>query len=679
MKRGRLQGWASLALVWSLSYGVYAQNTLEVEWRLYPNYSAAPAFSPDGNWLATAQAGTVYIRRVGDWQPLRSLTVSPHLIRGMSFHPSGRYLAVVDVERTTHVVDTQTWQVVSTFTFPTGHTFDVAFDQSGRRIAVLGYFVRVWDFQTGQLLFESPSVSGFLFAFSPDGRYVAARSDSPSAVVIYDVDAQQVAATISPQYFSQLDAIAFSPNGQWLAFTDRNATYLVRTDTWRVVRTAIDVEQTSGYKALAFSPDSQFLYGAGGTASRNNTTVYPFRILEVANLRIVGTAYSGYSTVNKIAVSPDGVYAALGRAVPLEVVHIPTRTASVPVEYIDTAYDLAIAPSGAWYATADSLRWMTRRDAATGQRVYRSPDGFHINTPNAIAISPDEQWIATGGSDNRIVVWNAASGAWVRTLTGHLGALRRVAFLDNTTLLSVSADGTLRRWDIASGQQLQSRAIGQQIHAADVSADRQWVAVAGQDRRVRLFRAADLQPVAQTDPLPEIANRVVLSRTGQHLALSLPGGRYRVYQPFSMQLRFESQFPSGHTSPLALAFSQDERALVIGGYRSNRLAIVSAYTGQERFATTEETTSGVARIAFTPDNRSFILVRYDTAQIRVRYPLYRLSGDVDGNGCVDDADLLGVLFAFGQQGADLAADLNGDALVDDADLLQVLFAFGEGC
>jgi len=58
---------------------------------------------------------------------------------------------------------------------------------------------------------------------------------------------------------------------------------------------------------------------------------------------------------------------------------------------------------------------------------------------------------------------------------------------------------------------------------------------------------------------------------------------------------------------------------------------------------------------------------------------YAPNGDLDGNGCVDDADLLGVLFAFGQQGADLAADLNGDATVDDADLLQVLFAFGEGC
>ncbi|MCS7300045.1 MAG: hypothetical protein NZ556_00620, partial [Fimbriimonadales bacterium] len=53
-------------------------------------------------------------------------------------------------------------------------------------------------------------------------------------------------------------------------------------------------------------------------------------------------------------------------------------------------------------------------------------------------------------------------------------------------------------------------------------------------------------------------------------------------------------------------------------------------------------------------------------------------GDVDGNGCVDDADLLQVLFAFGQTGSN-PADVNGDSVVDDADLLIVLFNFGQGC
>ncbi|MCS6919902.1 MAG: hypothetical protein NZM28_09035, partial [Fimbriimonadales bacterium] len=53
-------------------------------------------------------------------------------------------------------------------------------------------------------------------------------------------------------------------------------------------------------------------------------------------------------------------------------------------------------------------------------------------------------------------------------------------------------------------------------------------------------------------------------------------------------------------------------------------------------------------------------------------------GDVDENDCIDDADLLAVLFNFGATG-DNPADLNLDGVVDDADLLLVLFNFGAGC
>jgi hypothetical protein len=57
---------------------------------------------------------------------------------------------------------------------------------------------------------------------------------------------------------------------------------------------------------------------------------------------------------------------------------------------------------------------------------------------------------------------------------------------------------------------------------------------------------------------------------------------------------------------------------------------------------------------------------------------FPLRGDVDRNGCVDDADLLAVLFAFGGQGY-RNEDLNWDGIIDDADLLIVLFHFGSGC
>jgi len=50
-------------------------------------------------------------------------------------------------------------------------------------------------------------------------------------------------------------------------------------------------------------------------------------------------------------------------------------------------------------------------------------------------------------------------------------------------------------------------------------------------------------------------------------------------------------------------------------------------------------------------------------------------GDVNGDNIIDDADLLEILFNFGNS-TTAPADLNGDGIVDDADLLIVLFNFG---
>ena len=54
-------------------------------------------------------------------------------------------------------------------------------------------------------------------------------------------------------------------------------------------------------------------------------------------------------------------------------------------------------------------------------------------------------------------------------------------------------------------------------------------------------------------------------------------------------------------------------------------------------------------------------------------------GDVNSDGCIDDADLLAVLFQFGSTARWIREDANCDGVVDDADLLTVLFNFGRGC
>jgi hypothetical protein len=95
----------------------------------------------------------------------------------------------------------------------------------------------------------------------------------------------------------------------------------------------------------------------------------------------------------------------------------------------------------------------------------------------------------------------------------------------------------------------------------------------------------------------------------------------------------------------------------------------------------------VAANDISPDGRYIVGWGWNAATNR--YEAYLLdtgprctahNGDVDNNGCVDDADLLAVLFAFGNTGSNLGrVDVNCDGVVDDADLLQVLFNFGSGC
>lgn len=89
--------------------------------------------------------------------------------------------------------------------------------------------------------------------------------------------------------------------------------------------------------------------------------------------------------------------------------------------------------------------------------------------------------------------------------------------------------------------------------------------------------------------------------------------------------------------------------------------------------------------AITPDGRYIVGIGY-RAQTRQReaYLLdtamsYRQQpGDVNRDGCVDEMDLMMVLFNFGATGQH-PADVNQDGIVDDADVAAVLLAFGNGC
>jgi len=92
-------------------------------------------------------------------------------------------------------------------------------------------------------------------------------------------------------------------------------------------------------------------------------------------------------------------------------------------------------------------------------------------------------------------------------------------------------------------------------------------------------------------------------------------------------------------------------------------------------------TGGFRTVEVDPDTLPCVQVEVRYLSDRAQLVVTRTQGspDINRDGCVDDADLLAVLFAFGQTGSNLAEDINCDEVVDDADLLSVLFAFGSGC
>jgi WD40 repeat protein len=133
----------------------------------------------------------------------------------------------------------------------------------------------------------------------------------------------------------------------------------------------------------------------------------------------------------------------------------------------------------------------------------------------------------------------------------------------------------------------------------------------------------------------------------------------------------------GHTDVVtSVSFSPDGSLLASGGVdRTIRLWGVSDGALLQTYD--QETGTGVTSIQFSPNGRLFGYGRGDATVVVARNPFW-VRGDVNGDGCVNDTDLLRVLFAFGQTFSGSEA-LNGDGVVDDTDLLEVLFNFGSGC
>ncbi|KAI9541675.1 Fizzy- protein [Dissostichus eleginoides] len=126
----------------------------------------------------------------------------------------------------------------------------------------------------------------------------------------------------------------------------------------------------------------------------------------------------------------------------------------------------ALAWNGEQLSSGSRDRVILQRDVRTPPSAERRLQG-HRQEVCGLKWSPDHQHLASGGNDNKLLVWNSSSLLPVQQYSDHLAAVKAIAWSPHQHGLLASGGGTadrcLRFWNTLTGQALQSTDTGSQV------------------------------------------------------------------------------------------------------------------------------------------------------------------------------------------------------------------------
>lgn len=127
----------------------------------------------------------------------------------------------------------------------------------------------------------------------------------------------------------------------------------------------------------------------------------------------------------------------------------------------------ALAWNGEMLSSGSRDRMIIQRDIRTPMIVPQRKLSAHRQEVCGLKWSPDNQYLASGGNDNRLYVWNLHSITPVQTYTEHVAAVKAIAWSPHHHGLLASGGGTadrcIRFWNTLTGQPMQSVDTGSQV------------------------------------------------------------------------------------------------------------------------------------------------------------------------------------------------------------------------
>ena len=301
--------------------------------------------------------------------------------------------------------------------------------------------------EIAESLFEGHKNAVTAVAFSPDGQWLATASRDDSARLWrFGTLADPI---VLNGHTNDLTALAFSPNGQLLATaSDDGSARVWKTGSNEPPLTLEDHE--GAVQSVAFDRDGQTiatastdhtirLWNADGTKRLGNADGTSLSsVLKGHGGKVNTVAFSMNGERRLITSSDDGM---------ARIWLLDGTGASIPLNgHAGSVVSAAFSPDGALVVTASTDRTARIWSASHG-RLVATLDG-HGSRVTAALFSPDGTLVATASADNTARVWQSDGTGPVRELIGHSRAVTAVAFNhDSTRLATVSKDGTARLWD----------------------------------------------------------------------------------------------------------------------------------------------------------------------------------------------------------------------------------------